>query len=677
MDTDRPHDVDSPLIEDFLDCDQLGTDSDGGSTSTGPVSTPPRRRFTRLHIRIDMASAQYLAPLARHLHPEHSQFDGLPVCSGGPPAVAYTSSDLDLLSATSHVSSFNNPATVDETLLTPASSTGSPPLQQKPASKHVRNYHSRVPAPGSQPPTPPSASGMYYGGYDVSSGSQSPSPMAVNPSAADGHFEMGSYMAHSPPASQHPSSPKSEIGPPVDPYLGHFSVSGGHEGELTHHTLHHQQQYANPFAVGVTAPGAYLGQEQHHMHHRMLSDGHAPVLSHPHPSHFRPHPGPQVGAIEDLRGDPAMFLGGYPSRATLSPGRRPQPRKKAPSTRKPSRTPKPALPAGAADGQAGGAKHQEDDDDELTLRDDAPEDEKYLFQLRKEFLSEKGKGMWEEMKTRYSAKHQGNWEKAALQMKVSRAVAKYGVWPEKELERLRAAFQYVEEKRYQLILAHMKESGGCRVWDWKTQHLEAMLVKLGLEERTPDERTGSRRRRHNKVARRQTSPQNGARAPTANVMGDWSSGLGLHQHPHPHPHPHAAFPSHRGPPPQAFESMLPDDVSAAAAAAAPTFTPEQENEFIDQIYQRAPKTERSLSPDDHRMDLTYSNSNGGDDRRPSAPTLGAHGLQLHHHHHHHHQQQQQQQQHSEHMARQACDQLFQQQQQQQQQQPKREYAVAQ
>ena len=66
----------------------------------------------------------------------------------------------------------------------------------------------------------------------------------------------------------------------------------------------------------------------------------------------------------------------------------------------------------------------------------AADDDKYLFELRKEFISEKGKGMWEEMKAKYSEKHQGNWEKAALQMKVSRAVAKFGVWPKREVSHL-------------------------------------------------------------------------------------------------------------------------------------------------------------------------------------------------------------------------------------------------
>jgi hypothetical protein len=275
---------------------------------------------------------------------------------------------------------------------------------------------------------------MYnYSGFDVNSSNQGDSPMTVNPAVTEAaSFDMTSYMAHSPPISHHPSSPKNEIPPPIDPYLGHFTVSSTSDGEVTHHSL---QDY-HPFAVQIAPSEAYLGQ-QHvpagtpHMHHRMSSNGAAPVLAQPHPSQVRPHSTAQVGAIEDLR-DPGLLLGPYPPHGTLSPGRRAQPRKKASSSRKPSRAPKPTPRLGA---DASSHLKQEDDGEELVLADDAPADDKYLFQLRKEFISEKGKGMWEEMKAKYSEKHQGNWEKAALQMKVSRAVARYGVWPEKEVRR--------------------------------------------------------------------------------------------------------------------------------------------------------------------------------------------------------------------------------------------------
>lgn len=293
----------------------------------------------------------------------------------------------------------------------------------------MRNYHHSHSAPGSQAPTPPNTSKLYYNGYDMSSSSQGSSPMTVNPAVTEaGHFDVASYISQSPSNGHHPSSPKTDAPPPIDPYLGHYTVSGPSDGEVAHHPL---PDY-HPYGAEVSAPGPYLGQQHvpvstQHLHNRMPSNGQAPVLSQPNPPHFRQQSTPQMSAIEDLR-DTGVLIGSYPSHAALSPRRRPQQRKKSSPARKRSRTPKMTPPLGPA-----GQFNSGDEREELTLRDDAPEDEKYLFQLRNEFLSEKGKGMWDEIKAKYSEKHQGNWEKAALQMKLSRALVKFGQWPEKEV----------------------------------------------------------------------------------------------------------------------------------------------------------------------------------------------------------------------------------------------------
>ncbi|KAK4170362.1 hypothetical protein QBC43DRAFT_282965 [Cladorrhinum sp. PSN259] len=609
MDTDTSVIVESPLVEDFLDCDKLGSDSDSDTTSTGTGS--PKRAFKRLRIHVDMASTQYLTPGVHHHH-DHLSGSG---CGTGPSSVAYSSPELDPYSAASGVSSFNYPAAADASLLTPVSTVASPPLQSRASSvKPMRNYHQAA-VPGPQVPTPPNSSKMYYSGYEVNTGSQGSSPMTVHPAVTEsGHFDMSYMAAHSPPTSHHPSSPKSDVPPPIDPYLGHFTVSGTNGDEVTHH---HTFQDYHAFNVEVAPPQAYLSQQpQQHMHHRMPSNGgHPPVLAQPHPSHFRQNTTPRIGGIEDLR-DPSVLLGGYPSHPSLSPGRRPQPRRKPTPARKPARTPK-STPQIGSDGQNG---LDDGDREELTLRDDAPEDDKYLFQLRKEFISEKGKGMWEEMKAKYSEKHQGNWEKAALQMKVSRAVAKFGVWPKKEIERLREAHRYFEEKRYQFILTRMKENGGCRVWDWKPQHIEAMLVKLGMEEPTVDEKSGSRRRK-NKVAVRRRAGSNNSHHHSNNIMGDWSNGLGLH---------HPGFHGHPGSMTSRQASFDIDDISVA-----PTFSSEQENEYLDQIFNnKQVKMDGSLSPE--IMELSYEDetSQQSNLREPN-------------------------QQRSERVARQACEQMIQ------------------
>ncbi len=447
MDTDSSKDRDLTLA-DLLDVDKLGSDSED---STNGVATSPHRPFKRLHIHVDM-STQYLTP-----GPHHADRDSTS-CSSGPSTGAYTTPELDPYSAVradeaacrppfatftniylppqqvSGVSSFNYPAAADSTLLTPVSSAGSPPLQQRQATKTMRNYHQTQNGPAvTQAPTPPNTSKLYYSSYGIDSSSQGSSPMTVQVTEA-AHFDMAPYMAHSPPGGHHAPSPKAEVPPPIDPYLGHFTVSGGSEPEVSHHPFQEHYQFASvdidPTAQFLTRQQQHVPVSAPHMHHRMSSNGvPAPIMT----QQYRPQSIPRIGGIEDLRGDPSMLLGPYSPHPSLSPGRRPvpPPRKSKAPTKKGSRnTPKTTPHIGSGEGQ-GGLDGEERE--ELTLRDDAPEDDKYLFQLRKEFISEKGKGMWEEMKAKYSEKNQGNWEKAALQMKVSRAVAKYGVWPKKEV----------------------------------------------------------------------------------------------------------------------------------------------------------------------------------------------------------------------------------------------------
>ncbi|KAL1839420.1 hypothetical protein VTJ49DRAFT_1521 [Mycothermus thermophilus] len=631
MDTDRNDELGSPMIEDFLDCDQLVSDSDTDNSS----SASPRRSLKRLHIHIDMSPGHYLAPGGAHHSQQPSASLELPMTTSGPQTGTYSSvADLAPFSAVSGVSSFNYPAAADPSLLTPASSSGSPPLGHK--SKPMRTYN--TPGLGSnQAPTPPDTSKLYgYGGYDLHSAAQSPSPMTVNPAVTEASaFDVTPYMAHSPSSSHHhPSSPRDNIPPPpINPYLGHFTVSGPHDGDLPNgHPLHEYHGYP----VEVAQPGAYLSQPPQpqpqplHQQQPQQQQNHVPVntahMHHRMPSteapHFRSGQALQVGAIEDLR-DPSMFLGPYPpgpgSHSSLgSPGRKPASQRKKPSpSRKPPRTPRTTSQVGGGSDAASAALQPDDNGEELTLRDDAPEDDKFLFQLRKEFLSEKGKGMWEEMKAKYTEKHAGNWEKAALQMKVSRAVARYGVWPQKEIERLKEAYAYVESMRYQIILARMKENGGCRCWDWKPQHIEAMLVKLGYEEPVKDEKTGSRRRRQQKAAaRRQGSPQQQHPAPPQQPLvmgtpaaptGDWTGATGLGLHPGYPNHAHAQYiaaaarqghhPYHPQQQPQHQQHFVNGAAGLAVPeefAVPPSLTAKQEEDLVSDIF----KDSRCLTPEE-------------------------------------------------------------------------------
>lgn len=83
----------------------------------------------------------------------------------------------------------------------------------------------------------------------------------------------------------------------------------------------------------------------------------------------------------------------------------------------------------------------------------------------------------------------------------------------------------------------MKEKGGCKVWDWKPQHISAMLIKLGLEDAKVEEKTGTRRRKKLEKRKHTSSASHGGTAYTMphiqqqSMVGDWSGapvGLGLH-----------------------------------------------------------------------------------------------------------------------------------------------------
>ncbi|KAK3388896.1 hypothetical protein B0T20DRAFT_397223 [Sordaria brevicollis] len=535
MDLDGQEEQSPPFLTSLED--RLGPDSEDDYIATSSICTP----FEHLQFPLDMTSTQYLTPSTHYpkrLRAHGLTLPGTTACPSGPHTVAYSSPELDPFT-TSDLSSYNYSATVDTTLLTPISGSESPPLNQMPSPK-MQHYHtSQSTMPLNEVPTPPNTAGMYCSPYE-NQGSPSISGL---PSVTEGHtFNPSSaYMA---PNLHHATSPKPEFPAASEPpYLGAYGVSTSHGGEMPHHFAEYP-----PFpGVDVdTAPGYMYRTQQPHlnihepeMHHRLASNGQVPLFAHGHPSPYRLQTTPRIAGFDELPHDPPMFHPPYlPHTPIIAPSKRKRQDKNKiskpgkSSSRASKESPRPGYTNGPTAFQEG-----EGDREELTLHEDAPEDDKFLFQLRKEHISEKGKGMWEEMKAKYSERHQGNWEKAALQMKVSRAVAKFGVWPEQEIQRLKEAFYQDEEKRYQRLIAHMKEKGGCKVWDWKPQHISAMLIKLGLEDAKVEEKTGTRRRKKLEKRKHTSSASHGGASYSTphlqqqNMVGEWSGtavGLGLH-----------------------------------------------------------------------------------------------------------------------------------------------------
>ncbi|KAI0109143.1 hypothetical protein GGR51DRAFT_107727 [Nemania sp. FL0031] len=132
----------------------------------------------------------------------------------------------------------------------------------------------------------------------------------------------------------------------------------------------------------------------------------------------------------------------------------------------------------------------------LTLDPKAPEDSKYLVEMRCQMSDDKGKGMWEHIQQAYKERY-GRKTKENLQMQLIRSVQSYAVWPEEEDQALKAAVEEYERRRYQEIRKIMKEKGGRRVWDWNDGSIAKRLVQMGVDEiddRDPVKRTRRKRK---------------------------------------------------------------------------------------------------------------------------------------------------------------------------------------
>lgn len=167
----------------------------------------------------------------------------------------------------------------------------------------------------------------------------------------------------------------------------------------------------------------------------------------------------------------------------------------------------------------------------LQFRYDADHPENHdLLDLKMKHLSVKGRGMWDRIVKDW-VKTYGTVERAALQMKLQRFVARQAIWPESEVSltfpplwlilrcfcsqytnkiqqdtALKEAIEEYDKRRYKDILIIMKEKGGCRAWDWKMEHIAKRLVELGEEEFDPEMKPKKTRRRRKELQRQRQQP---------------------------------------------------------------------------------------------------------------------------------------------------------------------------
>ena len=318
-------------------------------------------------------------------------------------------------------------------------------MQQRPKEFMRATFHQPQSSTISQQPTPPSTSTgvYYYSGHDLSSSSQSPSPLTVHSHGSD--FTMTPYMRQSPShhIHGHPSPKPDDAPPPMqDAYLGSYGVSAGpcndpedpnsFRGYQDFHTV-------DPVDPSVfSRPGGPIYTPN------MMATGpaHTPILAHPDPMQYRP---PRAGDIENLPGPGYQHIphhgpSTYTSRSAATPNRGRHTRKGGSKVRRGPTAARSQEAARVTDtaSQDNDIESVAEGEDAVELSDKCEEDARFIFETRRNLVrtGQKGKGMWETISKLYEEEYGQRLEKATLQMRLTRAFAKHAIWPEKEVRLL-------------------------------------------------------------------------------------------------------------------------------------------------------------------------------------------------------------------------------------------------
>ncbi|RFU72566.1 hypothetical protein TARUN_9697 [Trichoderma arundinaceum] len=359
----------------------------------------------------------------------------------------------------SAVSSFNIPAPCDSSLLTPISTTSSPPLHQ------IRKLAPQYPPPPSTPytqvPTPPGSSKMYH------------QPWSNQFEMHNQNAQNGSPMNNQVPVAPdfYMSEDRRTPNPPTEPYFGSFSVSEGPDTQ----SIHHQGPPSYYVDMAMSNQSSMLIREARHLpvdpHHReMERSSHPPhpssLLGQPHSSHYH--------SVRRASTDDRS----YSSRAETarrsssgSPRRRPT----QGSTRvKKSRSSK-------RQGASLRSQQQVDPGDEHKncfgqevpppIKKGCPDEERCIFDSRWRHRAQRGQDMWDSIQADFEKQFGKKHGKEMLQMKFKRGRSKFYDWLDQD-----AAFKRLEMDRYQLILNYFLEMGGSRNMLLSASDIEIKIV---------------------------------------------------------------------------------------------------------------------------------------------------------------------------------------------------------
>ena len=292
----------------------------------------------------------------------------------------------------------------------------------------------------SQQPTPPGTSQSEWTNQHIGmQSSQSGSPLPLQHANNDVLEMQGIESTHSPPQDQ---------GPPMVSEAnwdwGHYGVSCTEPQADMSPQLAQQQHPIYPVDVTPSAlvrpnmgmnphiPLAPAGTPVHSMQHspdpRHLGHQVGPMgpMGHQFPHHHMAHHQPPPVLME--------FVPASRSKRHMQKSRAGRNAKRGNRVSKSSYRDYESSPQFSGGALTPDQNRPRPQGEQITLKDDAPEPDRFLFDLRNQMLDNKGKGMWEALQAAYSDRY-GPKERPALQMQLSRAIMKYGLWPESEVSK--------------------------------------------------------------------------------------------------------------------------------------------------------------------------------------------------------------------------------------------------
>ncbi|KAK8008681.1 hypothetical protein PG991_011232 [Apiospora marii] len=500
---------------------RFGAASDGDHCSSDNLDL---YEHSRLAIKLEMGEHPHLQPRPVRSSDSGSRESSLPEEGrplSTPTTVAYTTQDQVV--AYSTVSPFSTYMAYDSSLPTPVSGAGSP--SEDPTTNKMANMYPQG-VNRSQQPTPTISSRRDSGWLSNTTQqmnmppSQASSPMDMS-SANTGMLGIhGLETSHSPEgADMVPSSEQH--------YWGAFTVSEtGQQDDISSPALTNTGLYGN---CNTTLP---------HVEPHDLLRSNAMFSSPPMGMSTTSAP---VPILQSTPGMPSMHeyhpmgnLGGNSTQyLPITPSHYIAPAKSHRKAPKPRQRKRRESKQGSNNGDSGSGANSTSDprnprrlafvppEKRITLNEEAKPEDRDLIDLVYKYGDQKGTSMWESVAKEFGECHP-ELDRAALQMRIVRAVHKHAVWPECEKELLRRAEEEYENRRLSEILKIFRELGGGQNWKIELPHVAKQLIEMGIDAFDPEFDPKKARRRRKLNSRRRSCTTNHLNDPAAmnQYLGD-------------------------------------------------------------------------------------------------------------------------------------------------------------